>query len=735
MRAEKSFLIRNYNFDTALSEAIQDNHYARDLWPLVYILSDGTSKEAYVGETTDVVSRMGAHLKTPSKKKLTAVHLITSETFNKSATLDIEANLIKYLSGDGQYKLLNANLGLANHNYYQKNEVYWGLFKGIWNGLRAEGITQHSLEHINNSDLFKYSPYKVLTAEQRAGLLEILNCLNSDTISNTVVEGGAGTGKTILAIFLFKLLVSDLSDFNFKEFGDAEQEFYNLVSELKKKYPNPKMGLVVPMASFRNTLKKVFKNIKGLNANMVLGPVDVTKKPEDRYDILVVDESHRLRQRTNLGPYFGPFDAACERLGLDKDTASELDWVLAQSHKAVFFYDRGQSIKPSDVKSERFQVLLGQKNTAHRTLLSQFRVKGGNAYVDFLNRVLIKPAQDKPEPFVNPDYELLLFDNLETMVSEIHTRDHENGLSRLIAGYAWEWVSKKQPNAFDIQIGESKLRWNSTSEDWINTPGAVSEVGCIHTTQGYDLNYAGIIFGHEIDYDPIKEEIIIRAENYKDRMGKQSIKDPEQLKNYILNIYKTILLRAIKGTYIYVCNPNLKAYLEQSIPKYKTNTLLKLEPLADDAVKPFQNCIPLYPLSVAAGAFGALQEVTETDWIEIPEGVLNPKDYFACRVVGASMNQVIPNNAICLFRKHRGGSRNGQIVLVELSAWKDRDFGSCYTVKEYQSIKSERDGSWQHEKILLKPLSDNPAYTPIELEADDQNELRILGEYVKVLGE
>ena len=124
---------------------------------------------------------------------------------------------------------------------------------------------------------------------------------------------------------------------------------------------------------------------------------------------------------------------------------------------------------------------------------------------------MIKPAQDKPEPFVNPDYELLLFDNLETMVSEIHTRDHEHGLSRLIAGYAWEWVSKKQPNAFDIEIGESKLRWNSTSEDWINTTGAVSEVGCIHTTQGYDLNYAGIIFGYEIDYDPIKEEIIMRG--------------------------------------------------------------------------------------------------------------------------------------------------------------------------------------------------------------------------------
>ncbi|MDB9708581.1 GIY-YIG nuclease family protein [Salibacteraceae bacterium] len=115
--------INHYDFENSLFEDFSTNHFAKDLWPLVYILSDGDSKTAYVGETTDAYSRMGTHLKHKTKSKLTSVHLITSEKFNKSSTLDIESNLIKYMSGDNKFTLLNGNLGLANHNYYQKTRL------------------------------------------------------------------------------------------------------------------------------------------------------------------------------------------------------------------------------------------------------------------------------------------------------------------------------------------------------------------------------------------------------------------------------------------------------------------------------------------------------------------------------------------------------------------------------------------------------------------------------------
>jgi uncharacterized protein len=722
--------INHYDFENSLFEDFSTNHFAKDLWPLVYILSDGDTKTAYVGETTDAYSRMGTHLKHKTKSKLTSVHLITSEKFNKSATLDIESNLIKYMSGDNKFTLLNGNLGLANHNYYQKKEVYWDIFNTIWNQLRAEGISKHSIEHIDNSDLFKYSPYKSLTKEQSQGLFQILQSLATGKYDNTIVEGGAGTGKTILAIFLFKMLSSQLEDFSFKEFGAEENTYLDLVNQIKKVLPNPKMALVVPMSSFRTTLKKVFKNIKGLSASMVIGPAQVSK---EKYDLLVVDESHRLRRRVNLGAYFGAFDKACLALNLDKHNASELDWVTMQSKHTVLFYDEGQSIKPSDAKKEQFDLIKRDKNTSILKLKSQFRVKGGNAYVEYIDSLLHDKLKVDSSKFNSKDYEFTMFDSLETMIEQIKLRDKESGLSRLIAGYSWEWKSNKDKDAFDIKIDNVQLKWNGTSNDWINSDGAINEVGCIHTTQGYDLNYSGIIFGNEISFNPETKEIIVNEENYFDKNGKQSIKDPKELKAFILNIYKTIMLRGIKGTYIYVCDPLLKAHFESFVPKYKTDqvgikTLFKTE-----NIKPFENSIPLYSLKVAAGEFGEIQQVEDVQWLNIPEKIKPSKDLFVCQVIGESMNKVIPNGALCLFRKYSGGSRNGQIVLVENTNMHDSDFGSCYTVKEYESKKYEDEDGWKHQSIILKPLSTDSSYENIVLEDEDMSTFKVIGTFECVI--
>ena len=716
--------INHYDFENSLFEDFSTNHFAKDLWPLVYILSDGDTKTAYVGETTDAYSRMGAHLKHKTKSKLTSVHLITSEKFNKSATLDIESNLIKYMSGDNTFNLLNGNLGLANHNYYQKKEVYWDIFNTIWNQLRTVGISKHSIEYIDNSDLFKYSPYKSLTKDQSQGLLQILQSLATGKYDNTIVEGGAGTGKTILAIFLFKMLSSQLEDFSFKAFGTEENVYIDLVNQIKKVIPSPKMALVVPMSSFRTTLKKVFKNIKGLSASMVIGPAQVSK---EKYDLLVVDESHRLRRRVNLGAYFGAFDKACIALKLDKHNASELDWVTMQSKHTVLFYDEGQSIKPSDTKKEEFDIMKSSKDTSILKLKSQFRVKGGNEYVEYIDSLLNNKLKEDSSIFYSKEYEFTMFDSIETMIQQIKLRDQESGLSRLIAGYSWEWKSNKNKDTFDIHIDDVKLKWNGTSNDWINSDGAINEVGCIHTTQGYDLNYSGIIFGNEISFNPVTKEIIVNEENYFDKNGKQSIKDPKELKLFILNIYKTIMLRGIKGTYIYVCDPLLRDYFESFIPKYTYDQVEVKKIFKTENIKPFENSIPLYNLKVAAGAFGELQQVEDVEWLSIPKRIKPSKDLFACQVVGESMNWIIPNGAFCLFRKYKGGSRNGQIVLVENTNMYDSDFGSCYTVKQYDSKKQEDENGWKHQSIILKPLSTESRYENILLENGDLSTFRVIG--------
>lgn len=730
MKLGNDFVINRYDFNSTMFSEFHNIHYAKDLWPIVYILSDGTIKEAYVGETTDTYARMNNHLKNNAKNKLTAVHLITSDKFNKSATLDVESNLIKYISGDGQYKLLNANIGLANHNYYQKKEIYWDIFKSIWDKLRAEGISKHSIDYIDNSDLFKYSPYKTLTIEQRAGLLVILKGLLNEDFETIVVEGGAGTGKTILAVFLFKLLISNNEDFNFKEFGDDESEFIQTILELKKKFPNPKMALVVPMSSFRNTLKKVFKNIKGLNANMVIGPAEIVK---ENFDIIFVDESHRLRRRVNLGTYFHAFDVVCEKLDLDKNKCSELDWVIKQSKNTILFYDESQSIKPSDVKKEDFDRLKSNSLTKVEFLKSQFRVKGGNNYVKYISNLLNCKMDSVKENFNSNEYEFLLFDSIDEMVTEIKLRDTENGLSRLIAGFSWPWISKNDKSLYDIKIGDYELQWNSVSDDFINSANAINEVGCIHTTQGYDLNYSGIIFGNEITYDKVKNEIVILKENYFDKNGKQSIANIEELKDFIVNIYKTIMLRGIKGTYVYVCDKNLKEYFEKHISKFKIEKSVTVLPLTK--VMPFENSVPIYDLRAAAGAFSQLQTVNTSDyeWISLPPRYKPSTDLFACKIEGESMNKVIPNGSYCLFRKYSGGSRNGKIVLVEHTSKQESEFGSGYTVKEYHSRKKVVGDQWSHHSVTLKPLTYNSGYVDIELTEDESISLVVIGIFECVL--
>lgn len=724
------FIINKFDFDTSLYGNFDNNHFVKDLWPVVYILSDGVINEAYVGETTDAYSRMSSHLKNSKKNKLSTVYLISSNKFNKSATLDIESNLIKYISGDGQFKLINGNIGLANHNYYQKKEIYWDIFKSIWDNLRTIGIAKHPIDFIDNSDLFKYSPYKTLSSEQKSGLLVIMKSLLDNKYKNIIIEGGAGTGKTILAIFLFKLLNSDNEDFNFEEFGVDEYEFIELVFELKRKYQNPKMALVVPMSSFRTTLKKIFKNIKGLNANMVIGPAEIVK---ETYDIVIVDESHRLRRRVNLGAYFRAFDVACEKLKLDKYSCNELDWIKKQSECAIFFYDENQSIKPSDVRKDSFDKLKTDNLTKIEYLKSQFRVKGGNDYVNYIDK-LLRCELDHTKPiFNNQNYEFILFDSIDEMISEIKSRDLENGLSRLVAGYSWPWMTNKKESKqnYDIEIEKTRLKWNSTNIDWVNSNNSIDEVGCIHTTQGYDLNYTGVIFGNEITYDFETKQIKILKENYYDVNGKQSIDNPDELKDFIINIYKTIMLRGIRGTYIYVCDNNLREYFSQFISKNKIENQTLI--VNTDEVIPYVNCIPLFDIKVAAGNFGKLQTAFDCSWVKIPNNYKPSSDLFACEIIGESMNKIIPNGSICLFRKYTSGSRDGKIVLAEHTNLQDKDFGSSYTIKEYRSSKNYNEDNWSHKSIILKPRSDNSEYEDIILNEDELSELKIIGVFECVL--
>ena len=722
---KKSFTIDHYNFDAKLEQNLIDKHRDYLSWPLVYFVNDQKSKDAYVGETTDVVKRMQAHAKNLQKQKLSSVNIIISEFFNKSATLDVESNLIRYIAADGNYTLQNANLGIANHVYYQKKEVYWDLFKEIWDELRALGIARHSLEHIDNSDLFKYSPYKSLSREQLSSLKLILKCLLDENAKVTLIQGGAGTGKTILAIFLFKLLKTNLDDFNFADFEETDEEMFELLKSVKAHYGDLTMALVIPMSSFRKTISNVFKNIQGLSPKMVIGPAELATQ---KYDLVIVDEGHRLRRRVNLGPYFSKFSQICELFGLDDSTSSELDWMLIQSKKVMVFYDQFQSIKPSDVLRERFIELEQSEFTRTEILKTQFRCKGGDQYVKLIHD-LFDNKNIPQKKFQVVEYECYLYENLQQMVDEIRKKELNEGLSRMVAGFAWKWISKKNKKVFDIVIGDTKLQWNGVTADWVNSSNSINEVGCIHTIQGYDLNYTGVIIGPELDYDFEQQKFIVNKKEYQDKAGKNTISDENILKNYIINIYKTILLRGINGTFIYACNENLRRYLAQYLPVKNT-----VEKKVDLRIlnEPNEFTVPLYDLKIAAGSFSEQQQTESIKYLELESAIPNMDNYFACKVVGESMNKIIPNNTICLFEKYSGGSRNGLNTLVEMTDYTDADFGSNYTVKEYSSRKTTSEDGWKHEEIILLPKSDKP-YGPIILKDEETIHLKVIGLFIKTL--
>ncbi|MBC7381586.1 MAG: DUF2075 domain-containing protein, partial [Bacteroidia bacterium] len=596
-----------------------------------------------------------------------------------------------------------------------------------------------SLAEIENSELFKYSPYKSLNEDQYKSVLEILTNINNSQGNSIFVSGSAGTGKTILATYLMKLLVSDVDNIEDAEIQEDDIYEINLIKEFQRKYPKAKIGFVIAMTPLRETIKKVFSNVPGLKKQMVMSPSE-TFKLGIKYDLLIVDEAHRLRQYRNIS-WRGEFKKKNQLLGLGDD-GTELNWIMANSRNQIFFYDAAQSVKPSDIDEFKFSELQNKPDTLKLSLKSQMRTKGGNDYITFIDNLLNCDVKKKPD--FSTDFELKFFDSFNSLYNKLKIREKENGLCRMIAGYSWEWKSDPKRkdnldlNAIDIRIDGMEFQWNKTYNDWITSENAFEQIGCIHTTQGYDLNYAAIIFGLEIDYDPIQNELVIDKTKYFDRYGKNGVTDYE-LKSYIVNIYKTVLYRGIKGVYIYACNYNLKQYLKKylnlNLDINVTTEIKGNNPriIPFESVKPFVNAVPIYDIKVAASNFTDPQFYEEFSWAELPMQVSPKKGYFIAQVMGESMNKKIANGSYCLFEEYTAGSRNGEIVLAECSNIQDGDYGLGYTIKEYSSIKSFTEDSFRHESIVLKPISYDYSFKDIVLSEDEIIRFRVRGIFKKVL--
>ena len=570
--------ILTYSFETASLPAIKNHKFGQN-WPVVYLIHNkkDNKPELYVGETTSAIKRVNQHLVNPERRKMTDLKVIFDNKFNKSAILDIEQTLIQMFLADQKYTLQNRNGGQSSkHDYYQR-AIYQNMVDDIWDSLYKCNFTNSDSSVIRNSNLFKYSPYNTLTPEQEKVSFEILNhimdCLESGKKGTSVLQGRAGTGKSILIIHMIYSLVkateityndNDLSPEEYIVLG-YRVALHSRIADYVALHGHLNIGFVVPMTSIRLTFKKVFGASKdaGLQGKMVIGPQEALKQD---YDILFVDEAHRLARRKSLTSY-GSFDDACRGLGIDPHTSTQLDMIQASCKYSVLVYDENQTVKSSDLTPDQFTGALSGRSVMKSELTTQMRCSGGAEYIDSLDN-LFSCKEDNITDF--KDFDFQIFNNPNELISNIRSLDLTFGLCRTVAGYSWEWISKGCSNVTeavkcgkeDIELCGKKYVWNMSNQEWILRQDAVNEIGCIHTTQGYDLNYVGVILGREIDFDPLTNSITINRDLFYDAKVKANV-DDSMLKTYIINSYKVMMSRGIKGCYIYAYNQNLQKYLRK----------------------------------------------------------------------------------------------------------------------------------------------------------------------------
>lgn len=582
--------IQEFTFDESGLRKLKETTKGTN-WPVVYLIHDYNN--LYIGETTSAATRMSQHLNNEEKKNLKVIEIVFDGRFNKSVILDYEQRLIKYCSVDGRFKnIMNKNKGQqAIHDYYQR-KFYRNQFMVIWHKMIDKNLAKNSLEIIENKNIFKFSPYNALTGEQNEVSINVINEIIDSFLREikgvSLVYGCAGTGKTVLAISIINSLVNaiNIDDSllnvkldNFED--DIDENKRNTLLRLKnhiltERGGKPfKIGFVFPMPGIRGTVKKVFKECgNGLVSEMVIGPTDVIK---DDYDILFVDESHRLSKRKNLTGYKS-FDDTSRALGLEPMETNQLEWVLKSAKHIVLFYDKTQSVKSSDISHEDYKNTLAKYNYKknEHILETQMRCEGGDTYLQYIKDVMACRRKERENM---ENYDFMIFDDVKLLVETVRKKDDEMGLCKTVAGFSWEWKTKQKNKPhddmscydllvkngeYDILIENHQYIWNLTNESWVTRQDSHCTIGCIHTTQGYDMNYVGVIFGKEIDYDFESNSIVINLDEYKDAKVKAGT-DEETLKELIINTYTTILARGIKGCYVYAYNQNMQEYLKKFI--------------------------------------------------------------------------------------------------------------------------------------------------------------------------
>lgn len=354
-----------------------------------------------------------------------------------------------------------------------------------------------------------------------------------------IVKGGPGTGKSVLAINLLVNLTNE-----------------NMVCQYVTKNAAPRN---VYASKLSGDLKKTRIN------NLFKGSGCFVESAENEFDVLLIDESHRLNAKSGMFKNQGE---------------NQIKEIIHAGKFSIFFIDESQRIDIYDIGSvDEIQKYIRQVSAEYEILEleSQFRCNGSDGYIAWIDDVLqIRETANKNG--FDLDYDIQIFDNPTEMKEKIFEINKKNNKARLLAGYCWEWIKegKNKSDVYDITISEYNfaMSWNlGNSSTWAIDPKSVNEIGCIHTSQGLEFDYVGVIIGEDLRYEngKIITDFTKRAKTDNSLKGiKKMYNDhPEKaLKladEIIRNTYRTLLTRGQKGCYIYCTNKKLSDYLKKRL--------------------------------------------------------------------------------------------------------------------------------------------------------------------------
>lgn len=375
-----------------------------------------------------------------------------------------------------------------------------------------------------------------LVYETALSLSRVSSSLNKNVL---IVEGGPGTGKSVVAINLLTELTKR---------GDVAQYV------TKNSAPREVYQVKLSGSFSRTRIANLFSSSGSF--------IDI---PPNTFDSLIVDEAHRLNAKSGLFSHLGN---------------NQIQELISAAKLCVFFIDEDQRVTLKDIgektEIEHWAKQLGA--TVHvLELASQFRCNGSDGYLAWIDNLLqVKDtANDSLEGL---GYDFRVMENPTLIHQEILTKNTSNNKSRMLAGYCWKWISKHSPNLKDIVIGEYSATWNLSQhgQSWIIHPDSVNEVGCIHTCQGLELDYVGVIIGPDL---VVRDGVVItdatkRASTDKSIMGYKAMYkvNPVKAKKIadmiIKNTYRTLMTRGMKGCYVFSTDPETQEYFETKLARH-----------------------------------------------------------------------------------------------------------------------------------------------------------------------